>query len=610
MCYLVSEMWPSLNAFRILSNVSKFRRWLKESHPNIDENKIFEGYVFAIECCLNNFFGALESDAELGIENDFLLNRAISELIPIQEIENSCEKTILLKNLYPYYKGVTKAKTYTDLHGATNLFSKLIVKRFGEILDKRISVLSDVKIKKQLAIKLNTINYVQTFLVQINNNGPTANSFNVLHPTGAKKEKLKRTFNGYKLAIQFLWFSVLGQKRFNETSLKDLHSAKSWRDYVYKNEPDNFDEILLGREFDIEKQDSFDSYFYRISDEIVAPLEKEVQHRLYTIDSIFSFDNSSYDKAQYFEDLLAPSPQATYPISLSKKEAFRKTLFWYDFQVMDLTNAPPDIGLQSFALMVREMVKRKRKRLEDMPVFILRCFHKNNTENPKGVYSYGVLVDRSELNFSTGWIIFKNATETGSGFSNYQHNQIEQFLSKLKKQGKIEIRDIVLSISDFDQFTSSEYSQPVKIEDFEDKKDKSYRVLQNARGYAFELFVYHAFTKNCKKGDVVCHGRSTEYGEIDVHLQFNTGEHLIVECKLTVETCDLQDVLKKLKRKAETVHNSCSTELWFWNQPSTESQDRLNRLSVKTVVVSTDRNSNQYLRGVSKKRLRQIMQKD
>ena len=115
MYWLTSHIIPSLQIMKILGDTDTFLLWMRKTHPHKNPEELFDGYKFSLECCLNSFVDGICGDQILGIESDFLLDRALAELVPLHHISNTCEKTIFLKNLKPHVKAVLKTLTYNGL---------------------------------------------------------------------------------------------------------------------------------------------------------------------------------------------------------------------------------------------------------------------------------------------------------------------------------------------------------------------------------------------------------------------------------------------------------------------------------------------------------------
>ena len=186
---LFSQILPAIKAIKILGNTELFNNWLQKKHPKTNKYQLFEGYRFSIISCVNSFVYGVSVDSLLQIQNDFLLNRAINELIPIHQIENSCEKTIFLKNLNLVLIKIKKAKSYDELQNEISNFHETISLKFEKIIEKNVNT---EKIDKKTAIELSLLDFAHTYMVQINNNGPVANFSNILSTSWTKKELLKK----------------------------------------------------------------------------------------------------------------------------------------------------------------------------------------------------------------------------------------------------------------------------------------------------------------------------------------------------------------------------------------------------------------------------------
>jgi len=94
-------------------------------------------------------------------------------------------------------------------------------------------------------------------------------------PSSAKSGYHDKAYLGYAYALQYLWFVLLGEKRFEQSSLRYLHRAHEISFAELQN-PNG--RIKLPEEPKPNKIGLYalDAFFGRIGDEIVRPLEKQL----------------------------------------------------------------------------------------------------------------------------------------------------------------------------------------------------------------------------------------------------------------------------------------------------------------------------------------------
>jgi len=619
MSWLTFKTIPSILTLEILGEVNTFKNWAKETHPEKDIDDLFEGYKFSLNCCLNSFVSSLSEDQLLGIENDFLLNRAIAENIPIHHIENSCDKTILLKNIKPYVKAIIKSNSYDELDKQLKQFKTAISSKIDFILNHHIEISSEIEVDKQTVIKLLLIDYTKTFLIQVNNNGPTANFFNPLSTNWTKREKKEHYFTGYKYAIQFLWYQILGKDEFNKTHLKNLHLADSWRTYKYieKEKSGNPLYDMFDQEFHLEEQTCFDSYLYWITREVTDPLSDKYKIQIRSIDSHFQFSSKNYKK-ELFDDLLDRN-KAKQSSNMSWEDKINERLYWYPLEVINSRETQMHYGIPSFNTMLAGTVALHNSKESPFSEIIAVKFthpHKNKKKND---YSYGVLIDTKSAagHYSSGWVIYQNVCGDYSGFSGSEHQSSEKLIEKYEKEGKIKLRKLTISLKDFEKVTS-QYTKTHEQLSILEKNKLIPDIIQKSKAHLFELFTYYVCSKSSFYTDfeiklsVDKNDKGNKKGEKDVVL-INDDEIILIECKLNPQSYNMEELIKKQEEKINTFPQlKKSYQFWFWERLSIENKQILEQATITGNKLSYIEVSNpdEYpiLRGIDLKQLKFIMQ--
>lgn len=618
MSNLASQIIPALQVLKIIGNVSEFTQWMQEIHPteNFEANVFYEGYRYSLTCCLNAFLNDLASDKDLGIENDFLLECAIAEIKPIHQLPNTCEKIIFFKNIKPSVKAIAKAKNYEQTKKAMGEFHSLVTEKFDFILDNHISVSEEIKLEKSIVLNLLLIDFVHTNLVQINNNGPTANAFNPLSTNWTEPDLKKKYLNGYKYIIQFLWYKLLGKEIFEKTHLKIMHNADSWRRYKMIKERSPTDSIFdrLDEEFRLEEQSNFDSYFYWIQKEITEPLSEKYEFPIYSIDMYFQFSKENYKKEELFCELLN-KVSTKEDLKLKEEEKIEQLLYWYPYELVDAEKVGMFYGIPSFNTMLAGTVAiHKPTHSEFSKIVTVKFTHPHLDDKEKNDYSYGILIDSKSAasHYSSGWVIYQNACGDYSGFSGAEHRTTEKLLDEYKTKGKIELRELTIPLHKFKEFTNKNVFDNKQLSVLETNK-RIPILIQKSRSYILELFTYYVCTNYYKKPFEVQlnTNRTSDAGEEDVVVK-NKEEVILIECKLNPQSYDMREVLLKLEKKVKKYSQQRkSCQLWFWYPPDPKNKTILDSAKiegkpVKVISLST-RSGEPELRNVSLKNLQEIM---
>jgi hypothetical protein len=610
MSYLFSEILPSLHALKSLRKSKLFVRWLTDYHGLQPSPEIFEGYRFAIRCCLNSFLDGISDDYVLKIKNDLLLERALHEMIPLHKIDNSCEKTVFLKRVNPFVKEIIRAKDFAELEMQISRFQKAVGSLFDQINKEYVSVNSKVGIKKSTAQNISLLNFMHTYMIQITGNGPVANFFNPMNVHWEKEDRMNYYLQGYKYAMQFFWFKFLGEKRFKNSSLVNLHLVDSWREYTYIVEGRTTDGFDFGKEFDLEKQNSVDSYFWRIKQEITDKLDAKYKLFVHQIDSVFKFHSSKYSKRLLFSQLLK-SDGLKNPVSeLAFKDKIRYILYWYPIEVVNVRETAMHFGNPSFNIMLAGTVALHKKEQSNLKKVVVAKFCHPHTENRNKIdYSYGILIDTISAagHYNSGWVIYQNTCGNYSGFSGKEYKTTETLINSFRRAGKIELRELVIPLAKFQEFTVSAIKNSEEISILEQNKLVP-ELIQQSRAYCFELFVYYAHTRFYRdKSMTIDMNAKGKGGEKDIVLS-NEEQVIIVECKLDPNTYHLYEVIEKIQQKLKDYpQKNKSFQLWFWYEPSTQNEIILKEHNIKSIIVPRHQGE-PILKNVDLKRLKHIMQ--
>jgi hypothetical protein len=614
MTYLVSTIVPSLKVLKLLGRTDQFKKWLESVHGSTETNELFEGYKYAVKCCLNSFLDGISNDYQLKIKNDFLFERALHELIPLHKIENTCEKTIFLKRIKPFVKDIHRSHNLFELKEGIHKFQQAISLKFEQVYDGFVFVRKSETISKTAATKLVLINFVHTCLIQISNDGPTGNWFNPLSIEWTKEDKKEFYLAGYKYAIQFIWLKILGEKTFQKTSLSKIHEVDSWRNYKYQNDSknDSFENIFFEREFDLAEQNSLDSFFFRLQEELTKPLDAKHKYPTYEADKYLEFRSKGYKKRLFFGTYLKKKGLDDGYSNLPIEGKILNRLYWMRFEVINARELSMHLGTPSFNTMLAGTVALHRNRDREFDkVMVAKFTHPHPGEPRKNDYSYGILIDSMSAagHYHSGWVIYQNTCGDYSGFSGSEHKATERLIKKYLKVDKIILRELTISLQKFKDFTRKNTLERKQTVAREDNPVVS-QIIQEARSLCFEFLAYYissVFYKDRFNKISMNKDKTSGTGELDVLLE-NDDEVLLIECKLNGDNQNIPELIKKLnKRVSRFPQKSKSFRLWFWYEPSTKTEMLLKQHNHIPLVVSKPERE-EILRNVDLKRLKFIMQ--
>lgn len=620
MSYLITQIIPAFKTIEILGNVNAFESWLKNNHSQKNKLVLFEGYRFALNCCLNTFVDGLTFDSDLEIENDFLLLRAAGELQQIHLLPNTCEKIVFLKNIKPLVKDIIKSKDYKEMSRSIDKFNRHLSSQFEQILNKCISISEEVNIGNEKALNLLLLDFAHTYLMQIKNNGPVANTPNPLAVNWTDRDKKEEYLEGYKYTLQFLWNSLLGDLEFKKTHLIKLHEVDSWRTYNYIEYEKTGDPLIdsFNEYFNLEEQTNFDSYFYWVKNEVTDPFGEKYKIPIYTINNYFRFSNDNYNKVDFFGSLL-DNTKLQNVSGLSWDQKINECLYWYSYELVDSDKNGSFLGVSSFNTMLAGSVALHVPKTSEFPKIIIAKFtHPRIDSQQQNDYSYGILVDTQSASnhYSSGWVIYQNVCGDYSGFSGSEFRITEKLIAKYIRQNKIELRELTIPLLEFIDFTNQQVLEPNQISILEQYKLIP-DILQKSKATLFELFTYYLCNRyyNSDYKVLFSEGKKTSSGEKDiVILNDKNDEVILIECKLNPNSYNMSDLVTKMEAKSKDYPKTKkSFQFWFWEELSTINIETMNKLkidnkSIEIITLSKRHSTEKILKGVSLKQLNFIMQ--
>lgn len=106
------------NILKIITNVSKFRDWLKSYHQVENDDDFFQGYKFFISTIFKCLLGSIDLDSGIKINEDYVYYRANFYGVPIDVLPNTCDKTILVKNIWCFNENIQYSSNWNDIEVA------------------------------------------------------------------------------------------------------------------------------------------------------------------------------------------------------------------------------------------------------------------------------------------------------------------------------------------------------------------------------------------------------------------------------------------------------------------------------------------------------------
>jgi hypothetical protein len=624
MKWLLERAIPAMKIFQIAASYDEFAEWLRDEHGKEITGKIFMGYKYFLECTFSTIFDTIACEDSIGIKDDFLFKRASGNIVYIEKLPDSCEKVVLLKNINRFYKPLSESKTAEELKIALIPFQGEVIKRLEKIYSACYSVKNQFRFSKDLATKLLLIENLYLLFHQMANNGPVAHESTLLKEWWPPKSKRDTYLNGYKFTIQFVWYKVLGEKKYRNSSLKNIHQSDSWKDFVYNTPPvenpdseQDYFNNLFNTTFDLDKQTNFGSYFYRIQREIIRPLEKRYRFFMNRSVEIFDIHKIKFPRT-IFKSLLSTSDLI--PVKVKPKDELDMLLYWYPVEIVNNETILMYTGIPSFiTLLAGAVALLNNNESEFKKVMVCKFIHPTDKKNDYE-YSYGVLIDSKAAigHYSIGWMMFYDCFGNYSGFSKREHENAEKIIKKYEEKGLLDLVSKEVDKNVFRHYLEeyiseqNDFRKEIDLSDLNiiyvpDKNDvelaekldsirnqQKKNFISDAKGIILELMGYYIASKHKKYEKYSDKEWSIESGcgEMDIIMN-NDQEALLIECKLNVNTSDAHSIISKAKNKLKHKFpdKKHTIEIWSWAPIKTQNQAIFKNNDCVCYSLSADQNS-------------------
>lgn len=558
----------NLNILKIIADVPKFREWLKSYHHIKNDDELFKGYKFFISTVFKCLLGSIDLDSGIKIDGDFVYYRANFYGVPIEVLPNTCDKTILVKNIWRFNENIQSSSNWNDIEVP---ISKL--KELFSILDK-LSDCSGPSKKGLTRDYLLNIKIQDHLLISFNDTsrGWPKGSINssVIIPS-ITEEEIKDAYRGYVYSLQYIWYNVLVGDNFKKSCINDLTEIDE-KEIIDSQINDDIDSYASAEGLlDYKLWMVLDSYFGRINEEIISHIEG------LTFDNnfILNLHTTKKDIKAIFKPLLDSRDikQPSYLIDrddASLEKLIDYYLLWYEFIVLNESNMSCGVPL-FIELLLGAIQLKKDSKSKDKP--LVRIFkHPTNNINEYN-YSYAILIDQSSwIADSSRWIILYNYATNYSGTGRMSLNTINKYLETYKNE--IEQKELIIGREFFINYAKSRMGLPKFADEYQIEKglielrpirdggpitkeiidetnevDYKKRLAEEwdkclsennkqSKGRLLEKFVSDMFST--VKEFKITTNKLTENEEIDLYIRNNVGKpywltfnspHLFIECK-------------------------------------------------------------------------------
>jgi len=566
------DILGAIHLLSILLDVEGFKRWLASYHGLGTAAHIFNGYMFGLRTLARLLHRAIDFDFSLDLTEDFILSRARFCGVPIAEVPNSCEKAILLRNVHKASRDLLGSKSWAQLESRAKEFSDTIL-----IPLRRLSSYTKLTLPKVTPDHETAANFVSQWQIHLflsdTRRGYPHGYHQPMLPDKLTEERLTKAFEGYKLAVQYLWYRLMGDE-FARSVIADIHKATNWRE--------------------------FDKYYQPIQYEVVDPKEK-LTGLSWGFNTLLVAEAGAKG---IISELLKPRAKEQ---PLSPQKELQRKFFWYDIELVDASSTIFSGVLTFISLLNGAVVLRQRVGNPD-PLLVIRVKHPAGGAESHD-YSYGILLEtRGSFGISdySGWLLFYDCCGDYSGFAGSQYAMAEQEIQEHLNRKVIEIHEVTIPKDSLLNLMRGKLLSTTKDVMLAAEQTRlSLRSAENklgaARGLLLELLgMRHYYAAS--NGSVRIEWAYERLGQ-EIDLLVGTGASIIfVECKKP-EIDNPVEQVRKLKKKAATLLSSTEFKTEWkvtsktqrryvfatWERPRPAVFTKLRESGIEVLVLSSEK---------------------
>jgi hypothetical protein len=406
----IGDILGIVNCLLIISDVKAFKKWISEFHSSEVGNNHLPGYILVFNTLFRMLTRELERNISLGLTSDDFFSRATFKGISINKLPDTCEKTVLIRNLQYYFKDVIHSNSWNSLEVAMQRLSGEVLAPFNNV--KHVSSINKNYPVREIETAVTYSSMFQTYIFLNDTSRGIPHGYvpamldDQDYDFGFRYSAAKtlgNAFLGYKYAVQFLWYQLL-RDEFRNSVVNDIHKTNDW--------------------------DSFDNYFDKIQSEIIEPLEKSTGGAI-GYDFFVLVENSP---KKYFQRLLEKRiPE----IQLSAEEYLQRVFLWYPIQLIDSSEYSFS-GVPAFIPVLMGMIQVKRRTKDKSKAKVVRITHGTDAEHRRS-YSYAILAELSGyISDSSGWLLFYDCCDD-RGSTSGLFREVETLLNRYIENQFIDI---------------------------------------------------------------------------------------------------------------------------------------------------------------------------
>ncbi len=563
------DFFSFYNILKIITDIQDFRCWLKEEQELENDESILSGYLFFVETCSRCFLDTILTENPFQLNEDYVLYRAKFVGVEIQNIPNTCEKIVLIKNIWNVFSEILKSSEWSEVTSSSSKLTDLF-DIISTIYQKE--VISAGEIEKDSALNLKSAINAHIYLNDLQRHLPLGYLANPLFETKLDKNHFEKNYMGYAYSLQYLWYRLLPNEDYEKAKLYNISNAHK----IYSVDKDNQDFMFQSDRVNPFKNNwiALDRFFGIIHKEIIGPLEAKINSGS-SFKSLLKINDIDKSYLNYF----LRNNKLGNPAYLHKEDqasVFQKLdyyFYWYHIDVLDDEQYAVFNGIPAFTSILLGHAKKKEY-YDSEKVCVVRIKHPA-CDTIGFDYSYAILIEafsNTGLADYSGWLIFYSCATDYSGFGGSLHDQAEVFIEQLLEEKYIRLREIIIdkilfreyleskkrpSNLDTAKYAESNYNTSKYI--ISDIRSQENNFLGDVKGKFFEYMFYNWLSERQKIKPILLISdiiRNKE--QIDVYLETEKDVH-VFECKVSIHRDKLNKVIKQIKKKKDclAISNKC-----------------------------------------------------
>ena len=459
----VERIFSLLNILKKMSDVKSYQIWLNKQHNIKDNQVLFSGYIFFLDVICSELIDTIFSSGAFNLENDQYVYRGSFAGIKLDDIPNTSEKIIFTKNVWRVLKNLRPTRNWNEVQKIFDSDINEIFSPFDKIYTDYVH--TEKKISKSEALRLASIIETADLFHDTYDGGPRSYP-SIYLDSIVNNKNLEELYIGYTYAIEYLWFLLLGEEKFNNLLIKNLHNAHISFFEEIENEKMEFYQKFVGDDEEIvqiKNQDNliqiywecFDRFHSSINEMIIDPIRERIKGESGLLVLMKNFDKSFFQSLLNKQKISDPD-YITNDDTLEKKiKKIDSQFYWYHIDVLEADKSVLS-GVPAFiSVLLGEVEKYKIFKVSDK-VEVIRIKHpfQYPIEKDKFDYSYGIFFSLSGVLFAdySGWLIFFRCATDYSGTGGKNHEQAERFITDNVKKGTVVVREFTAELDAFKEF--------------------------------------------------------------------------------------------------------------------------------------------------------------